>query len=109
MGDDDDILVVDSTLAPWFVFDSPASGSVVHICYKFNGERLLEPDIHKKHLWYVPAKRAYFVNQNTSFHWIDPRARRDTSRTTAINYYVVYCTKLLPETSRHTDSRVHSQ
>lgn len=36
--DDDDILVIDSTLAPWFVFDSPASGSVVHICYKFNSE-----------------------------------------------------------------------
>ena len=37
VGDDDSILEVDSTLAPWFVFDSLASGSVVHICYKFHG------------------------------------------------------------------------
>lgn len=37
VGDDDGILEVDSTLAPWFVFDSLASGSVVHICYKFSG------------------------------------------------------------------------
>lgn len=37
VGDEDGILDVDSTLAPWFVFDSLSSGSVVHICYKFHG------------------------------------------------------------------------
>lgn len=36
--DADGILLVDSTLAPWFIFDTPASGSLVHICYRFNGE-----------------------------------------------------------------------
>ena len=48
VGDDDGVVVVDSTLAPWFEFDSPASGSVVHICYKFNGEKLVEADMHTK-------------------------------------------------------------
>ena len=37
VGDDDGILLLDSSLAPWFVFDSPVSGSTVHVCYQFNG------------------------------------------------------------------------
>lgn len=38
VGDSDGIVQVDSTLAPWVAFDSPASGSIVHICYRFNGK-----------------------------------------------------------------------
>lgn len=40
VADDDGIILADDTLAPWFVFDSPASGSTVHVCYQFNGESL---------------------------------------------------------------------
>lgn len=29
---------MDSTFAPWFTFDSTESGSILHVCYKFNGE-----------------------------------------------------------------------
>lgn len=35
--DADGILEVDSTLSPWFEFDRTASGSFIHVCYKFNG------------------------------------------------------------------------
>ncbi|CAM9792611.1 unnamed protein product, partial [Ectocarpus sp. 13 AM-2016] len=42
VGDPDGILPVDSTLAPWFAFDTSASGSIVHICYKFNDEPFKE-------------------------------------------------------------------
>ncbi|CAN0540052.1 unnamed protein product, partial [Ectocarpus sp. 12 AP-2014] len=42
VGDPDGILLVDSTLAPWFAFDRSASGSIVHICYKFNDEPFKE-------------------------------------------------------------------